>query len=171
MDADTWPDAFSLSAIAVDPSKGRDTGDFGAIVWIGLARGLFWVDALVDRWPVPVLCRNIVDHFRHLGADRVGIESNAFQDLLGPEVERIAAESDSPPLPISLINNSTNKVLRISRLGPYLERHRFRFRRTDGNRRLVAQLKAFPLGSHDDGPDALEMGVRLIQWLARPPQE
>ena len=101
----------------------------------------------------------------------MGIESNAFQDLLAPEIERITEEEGLPSLPLALVNNSTNKVLRISRLGPYLERHRFRFRRTEGTRRLVSQLKAFPLGSHDDGPDALEMGVRLIQWLARPPQE
>jgi hypothetical protein len=30
-----------------------------------------------------------------------------------------------------------------------------------GTRILVDQLKAFPAGQHDDGPDALEMAVRL----------
>jgi hypothetical protein len=29
----------------------------------------------------------------------------------------------------------------------------------------VEQLRSFPLGSHDDGPDALEMAVRMIETL------
>jgi hypothetical protein len=36
-----------------------------------------------------------------------------------------------------------------------------------GTQRLVDQLHAFPLADHDDGPDALEMAVRLAaDWLA-----
>jgi len=31
------------------------------------------------------------------------------------------------------------------------------------NASLVEQLRSFPVGSHDDGPDALEMAVRMIE--------
>jgi hypothetical protein len=32
-------------------------------------------------------------------------------------------------------------------------------------RLLVEQLREFPLGAHDDGPDALEMAIRLAVAL------
>ncbi|NUQ61554.1 MAG: hypothetical protein HUU20_03645 [Pirellulales bacterium] len=32
-------------------------------------------------------------------------------------------------------------------------------------RLLVYQLQEFPIGDHDDGPDALEMSVRLAEEL------
>ena len=34
---------------------------------------------------------------------------------------------------------------------------------------LVDQLRDFPLGSHDDGPDALEMAMRLAEQLTGVP--
>jgi hypothetical protein len=38
-----------------------------------------------------------------------------------------------------------------------------------GTRLLVEQLKEFPAGEHDDGPDALEMAIRLAaEMLAIP---
>ncbi|WP_428307040.1 hypothetical protein [Lacipirellula sp.] len=30
---------------------------------------------------------------------------------------------------------------------------------------MVDQLRDFPLGTHDDGPDALEMAIRLAQGV------
>jgi len=35
-----------------------------------------------------------------------------------------------------------------------------------GTRLLVDQLRDFPAGDHDDGPDALEMALRLAEQLA-----
>lgn len=161
------PDGFDWSVIAVDPSKGRDTGDFSGVVWVGFARGLLWVDARVERLAAPALCRKIVEVYRKRGGYRVGVEANHFQDLLAAPIEAAAREAKVPPLPISLITNTVNKQLRIGRLGPYLDRHAFRFLDTPGNRELVRQLKAFPLGEYDDGPDALEMAVRLLEHVIR----
>jgi hypothetical protein len=37
---------------------------------------------------------------------------------------------------------------------------------------LVNQLREFPVSDHDDGPDALEMAIRLLEHLlARPPDD
>jgi hypothetical protein len=40
-----------------------------------------------------------------------------------------------------------------------------------GGRLLVEQLRDFPCGDHDDGPDALEMAVRLAYQQMRPPDD
>ena len=68
------------------------------------------------------------------------------------------------------INNTVNKQVRIRRLTPYLAQGRLRFKGdSPGARLLVEQLRDFPLADHDDGPDALEMAVRLAGDLLRSP--
>ena len=62
------------------------------------------------------------------------------------------------------IHNSANKLLRIRRLGPYLSQRRLRFLASSpSSHLLVDQLRDFPTGAHDDGPDALEMALRLAE--------
>lgn len=161
-----WPDSFEVSAMAIDPSKGRETGDYSAIVFMGLSRGLLWVDARIARMTTTEICETTVEFWRQLQSDRVGVESNAFQDLLAPEIERVQRATKCPPLPICLIHNMTNKQLRIGRLGPYLARHAYRFCKNKHTELLVKQLRGFPLADFDDGPDAMEMAQRLVNHLA-----
>lgn len=165
--AESWPRQFESFVCALDPSKGRTQGsklgDFSAIVGIGLRGGLMWVDADIERRPVTKIVRDSLNFAgAHHPIDAFGIEVNHFQELLWPEFERSQAELRLPPLPIVPIENMTRKELRISRLGPYLARHRFRFRDNAGTRQLVSQLKSFPFGEYDDGPDALEMAIRVL---------
>lgn len=166
---DDWPDDFDAAVVALDPSKGRKTkkGDFSALVFLGLAGGLLWVDASIERRPVPVMCSDAVSFVATNRCDRFGVEANAFQDLLVGPLDDAAEEAGLPPLPIDLIDNRTNKELRISRLGPMLGRRKLRFLRNKGTQRLVEQLQQFPFGDHDDGPDALEMGLRLLRSALR----
>jgi predicted phage terminase large subunit-like protein len=51
-----------------------------------------------------------------------------------------------------------NKRTRIEGLEPLIAQGRLLFSRQ--HVRLLEQLRQFPLGAHDDGPDALEMAVR-----------
>ena len=62
---------------------------------------------------------------------------------------------------ILLEDNYVAKEVRIRRLTATLAKRRLRFKaRSPGTARLVQQLKDFPVGDHDDGPDALEMARR-----------
>lgn len=159
-----WPDAFSQSAIAIDPSKGKEAkrGDYSAIVFAGIARGLLWVDADIRRRPVSDIVIDGIEFYRQYRPDLFGIEANAFQELMGPEFDRAAAEAGIV-LPLVLLNNTIKKEIRIRRIGPYLAGHKIRFRQTQGCRILVQQLREFLVCDHDDGPDALEMAIRLLQ--------
>ncbi len=68
------------------------------------------------------------------------------------------------------IHNTVKKQVRIRRLGPYLSRRQMRFlSRSVSTQLLVDQLRDFPAGAHDDGPDALEMALRLAEevWHGR----
>ncbi|MCA9566005.1 MAG: hypothetical protein KC561_21055, partial [Myxococcales bacterium] len=52
-----------------------------------------------------------------------------------------------------------NKKARIQSLEPWVASGRLRFSRRHAV--LLEQLRQFPLGAHDDGPDALEMAVSM----------
>lgn len=88
----------------------------------------------------------------------VGIEATAFQAVLAAKGRRQAVAA-GVTLPSMLIHNQVAKPLRIRRLGPALAQRRIRFNAGSwGARELVNQLRDFPIGDHDDGPDALEWG-------------
>jgi predicted phage terminase large subunit-like protein len=56
-----------------------------------------------------------------------------------------------------------NKTVRIRTLNTYIAQRKLRFKnRSPGTERLVNQLRDFPNGDHDDGPDALEMAIRVM---------
>lgn len=167
---DDWPHPHSLlcRAAALDPSKGRDSksGDYAAFVLLAVdAEGTLWVEAdLVRGVGAEVLAEQAVEHQRRFQADAFAIETNQFQQLLCVLVD-LAARKAGVLMPVVEVDNRVNKLVRIRRVGPYLATRRVRFRNTPGTRRLVDQLREFPEGPNDDGPDALEMALRTAGEL------
>jgi predicted phage terminase large subunit-like protein len=163
-----WPPREDLGPLvmAIDPSRGREdsASDFAAIVWAGQHKKskLIYVDAdLAVRPPTETLDRAL-DLFEQLRPDFVGVEVNQFQILFAQELERRANAGFDIRLPIVYISNYIPKILRIRRLGPWLAAKDLRFADSPGARLVVEQLKHFPQGPHDDGPDALEMALRIM---------
>lgn len=164
-DATDWPAGFELSAIAIDPSIGRESkpGDFSAIVFAGLSGGKFYVEADLRRRPPMEIVADTIAMYRRLMPCVVSIEANAFQAVMAPLFDLVCERSGIPPLPLMLVDNHEAKAVRIQRLDPHLAGHKFRFRRSAGTERLIEQLQMFPdRGFHDDGPDALEMALRAL---------
>jgi predicted phage terminase large subunit-like protein len=163
--AERFPSAFELSALALDPSQGRTGGDFSAIVFVGVSGGLLWVDASIERRAPEKSVGDAIDMALRYAPQAVAIESNAFQSLLAPEFDRQCRERRVPPLPIDLVSQHTPKEMRIQRLGPYFVREKLKLRESLGCQRLEQQLREFPFGKHDDGPDALELAIRTLTSL------
>jgi predicted phage terminase large subunit-like protein len=151
------------SAVAVDPSLGKEAnvGDDSAIVLVTVCDDLVWVEADLERRPPWKLIRDVIAFCDRHRPDLVGFEANQFQELLVHEFER-ATGGSGLRWPVFQIKNSVNKLLRVRRLGPYIVRRELRILDTPGGRLLLQQLMEFPQGKHDDGPDALEMAIRLI---------
>lgn len=171
---DERPKAVELKTLALDPSKGKDakSGDYSALVLCAAADdGTLYIDAEIARLPVHELLDTAVELYRRWTPDLFGVEINQFQELLKDELARrfvAAGLYGVEPYPI---RNSVNKAVRVRRLGPLLAARRIRFRRNSpGTRLLVEQLQSFPVGDHDDGPDALEMAVRLVELIRRAPE-
>lgn len=167
---DDWPAADQIiwRVMALDPSKGKtNKSDYSAFVLLVLDHdGTLWVDADIERRPI----RRIIDDGLALAAQfqphAFGVEVNGFQETLADiYVER--SKATGMLLPIHLISNLSNKRVRIrAGLTPYLSRHEIRFRKgSRGAKLLVDQLRAFPLDKHDDGPDALEIGINVLRHV------
>jgi predicted phage terminase large subunit-like protein len=100
-----------------------------------------------------------------LGRQPGGVEINQFQVLLAEQIQLQSYER-RVHMPMYGITNTVNKVVRIRRITPLLAQHKLKFKRDSrGARLLVEQLRDFPNGDHDDGPDALEMALRLTAEL------
>jgi len=163
---DEWPAAWRVKVMALDPSKGKDAkrSDYSAYVMLMIGvDGVLYVDANLARRPTNVMIDDGVELYRKFQPDAFGVEANAWQELLGPEFERVMAEQGLLQKAPFKIFNQTNKQYRIRRLTPYLAQGRIKFKAgSAGSQLVVSQLRDFAdPHSHDDGPDALEMAERL----------
>lgn len=162
-----WPDIsqFDLRILCLDPSKGTSdrAGDYSAIVFLGICRGLLYVDCSMERRPMERIVSDMISWADRYRPHHIGIESNAFQEHLARHFEDQTRQTFMLRYPVWKIINKINKLTRIRRLDPYLANHEVRFRASSlGCRLLVDQARDFPLGEHDDALDALEMCIRLV---------
>jgi predicted phage terminase large subunit-like protein len=164
---DEWPSELVIRAIALDPSKGRDAhqGDYSAYVLVGIDRdGVVYVEADLARRPTPQMVAEGVALCHRFRPDAFGVEANQFQELLCYEFARELKQQGMQHIVPAAIHNTVKKQVRIRRLGPYLSQRRLQFlSRSASTQLLVDQLRDFPAGAHDDGPDALEMALRLAE--------
>ena len=172
---DHWPRELRVKVLALDPSKGdrlapgrllgpRPPGRRSARYAVRRSRPQAATDAANRgrrRRTMPHVPTRPVRASRPTSS-RTCWPANSIRRL------RQAGILSARPAPI---DNRVNKQVRIRRLGPYLSSSRIRFKaNSPGTRLLVEQLGTFPIGDHDDGPDALEMAVRLAAGTARPAQ-
>jgi predicted phage terminase large subunit-like protein len=164
---DAFPKKLTTRAIALDPSKGRDAGrgDYSAYVFVGIdSRGVFHVEADLARRPTPVMVADGVALCLRFRPHAFGVEANQYQELLCSEFAAELARQGISHIVPAAIHNYGSKIVRIRRLGSYLSQRRLRFLASSPSTRLlVEQLRDFPVGAHDDGPDALEMALRLAE--------
>jgi predicted phage terminase large subunit-like protein len=147
--------------------SGDRVGDYSAFVLLAVdMAGVLHVQANLARRPVPQIVADGVALVAEFRPDALGVEANQFQELLAGELQTALAESGLSYVPLWTISNNTDKQVRIRQLSPYLSRRRMRFKSgCAATRMLVEQLRDFPIGDHDDGPDALEMAVRLASAI------
>lgn len=164
---DQWPSDQQIRyrAIGLDPSKGKsDKSDFSAFVLLALTHdGQIYVDAEIERLDVRMIAEKAYDLCRLFQPRGLIVETNQFQELLRCNIEDLAKQRNCR-LPIFGRTHNENKRTRIRRtLTPFLSRGELHFKADSrGAKLLVSQLKDFPVGAYDDGPDALEMGISLL---------
>lgn len=173
-----WEDDFKteaelLSAIgpyaaefygACDPSLGRDnkTGDDSAIITLvrSLQTGKVYIlDADIKKRTPDQLVEDVLSYCQHRRYIKFAFEANHFQGYLAERIETLGNQRRIYPR-IEKITNTQNKIARIGSLQMFFKRGTLRLSRKHSQ--LFEQLKCFPKGRHDDGPDALEMAFRML---------
>jgi predicted phage terminase large subunit-like protein len=122
------------------------------------------LDAYIRKGSLDEAVRVLFNRHEQWNFWLLGIEDNLFQRLLFREVDRLGRER-GVTLPARGVTQKTNKETRISRLSSWVERGQIRFCRGQSNQDLLLeQLVYFPSKTvHDDGPDALEGALSLLE--------
>lgn len=158
-----WPDNIVLKVMSLDPSKGRDArrGDYSAIAYVGVEKtGVVHADMDLQRRPTTRIVEDFVAGVVRFRPHACVVEANQYQELLAGELQR-EAERREVSLPLFLVENTVSKLTRIRRLEPWLSQRLLRFKQPSGGSDLtIQQLRDFPNGDHDDGPDGLDMAVQ-----------
>jgi predicted phage terminase large subunit-like protein len=161
--------------LSLDPSKGgQDKGDdYQAFCrWGADGRGVEWFEGDLCRLDIQALAERAVAHVVAFKPDVFVVEGNTFQELLGP-IFTAEALRQGITLPLEFLDNTVNKQVRIRRLTEPLAQRKGRFKaRSPGTQLMVQQMRDFPTGDHNDGPDAAEMarrvGLELVSGRRRP---
>lgn len=156
-----------------DPSLGKSKkSDYSAIITIAHHKPsgyMYAVDADVERRLPDRIIEDVLEKALWLKRDYgaryevFGCETNQFQWFLKDQMAKESARRGIY-LPLREIRQSSDKTLRIQGLQPYIKNKYIKFRKNQ--KRLLEQLKYFPMADHDDGPDALEGCVSLITGKA-----
>lgn len=153
---------------ACDPSLGGDPGrgDYSAIVILyrpRLSRSKYVIVADLARRKPDALLDRIVEYARLYTLSSFAVEANQFQELLVDRL-RERAKAACVRLNVVPVRNRANKQQRIAALQSEISQGTLVLARR--HQLLTEQLRAFPVGKHDDGPDALEMAVANCESLA-----
>lgn len=155
-------------ATFVDPSsKNGENLDYKAIVTVGLDRAVMkfrCLHAFIRRVSVGEMFRAAyAQHDMYGGV--VGIEENMLKDFLHEAITNYAKEVGRY-LPWQPVHHSTNKEARIIGTLSYLVEHqKIEFEKGHSDQDMLIEQLIYILNKniHDDGPDALEGAVSLLQ--------
>ncbi|HWP52224.1 MAG TPA: phage terminase large subunit [Clostridia bacterium] len=153
---------------ANDPSLGKDkNADTSSL--IGVAKNIrtgyiYVVEGSTERRTPDVIIDDAIEMQRRAKRDfhkayyRYGVETVQFQYFFSQILAKRALASGEH-LAIEEINNRQSKDIRIGSLAPLIKNRYIKF--SHRHKALITQMLEYPHGKNDDGPDGLEMAVRL----------
>jgi len=156
-------DPYEFSIVGTcDPSLGKPHGDDSAIITLAVnskTKKMYVIGADICRRRPDATLEAILALHRIRKFTVFGVEEVQFQQFLKTELQR-RADAQHLNLRVKGIKQSSDKTARIARLQPlFAAGHLVLSKR---HPTLFNQLLEFPTGRRDDGPDALEMAVRMV---------
>lgn len=158
----------------VDPSLGKTKhSDYSAIITLAKQKAsgyLYVMDADIERRHPDRIISDILEKERWLRRDfgkgyrKFGAETVQFQWFLKEELAKASARADLY-LPIEEVPQTADKTMRVQTLQPDVKNHYIKFNRR--HKLLLEQMMQFPMGAHDDGPDALHGAVMIAKKTKR----
>ena len=149
---------------ACDPSTGEFTnrGDYSAIILVARDRRDGWIyiiESDIKRRTPSDTVNDIIGYCKKYKVKKFGVEANYFQSLMVQDLEKRVKKEGLYQTEIVSIKNTLNKRERIQSMHPLIKNGTIIFNRL--HQSLLDQLRYFPKGKYDDGPDALQMVVEV----------
>lgn len=153
---------------ANDPSLGKNKkSDTSSI--IALAKNLrtgymYIVEASIEKRKPDVIIDDAIEMSKRMKRDlkkpfyKFGVETVQFQYYFKDVMAKKSLEVGEY-LPIEEISSTQSKNVRIESLQPFIKNKYLKF--NPKHKTLLQQFKEYPMGKNDDGPDGVEMAVRL----------
>lgn len=170
-DGKTTPDFSEPRFIFVgsnDPSLGKnkksDTSSIFAIAKDLQTGYMYVVIADIAKRKPDQIIEDAIENSRRLKRDykrpyyQFGVETVQFQYYFAEIMRQKSAEAGEF-LPIVEINSVQNKDARIQSLQPFVKNGYLKFSKK--HKTLLKQMFEYPMAKNDDGPDGLQMGVKL----------
>lgn len=151
-----------------DPSLGKNKkSDTSSI--IALAKSLktgymYIVEASIEKRKPDVIIDDAIEMSKRMKRDlkkpffKFGVETVQFQYYFKDVMAKKSVEVGEY-LPIEEIESRQSKNVRIESLQPFIKNKYLKF--NEKHKTLLQQFKEYPMGRNDDGPDGVEMAVRL----------
>lgn len=149
---------------ACDPATGEFTnkGDYSAIILVARDRrdGIIYViESDIKRRTPNDTVSDIIGYCKKYKVKKFGVEANYFQSLMVKDLEKRIKQEGLYNTEIIQIKNTLNKKERIQSMHPPIKNGTVIFNRL--HQPLLDQLRYFPKGKYDDGPDALQMAIEV----------
>ena len=150
---------------ACDPSMGKGKrSDYSAIIVVAKDKheGIHYVIAadIARRTPDKTI-EKIIEYCRMYHIAKFTFEKNQFQEIMLDNLTK-RAQLAGVHFNKRPINSQTNKQARIEGLETLVTQGQIVLSRR--HKILLEQLRQFPHGKHDDGPDALEMAIKVARY-------
>jgi predicted phage terminase large subunit-like protein len=168
------PEQYDEIIIYGDPSfKDTKDSDYKAIITVGKKGAkLHILDAFVRQTTITKMVHAYYALWaKYENYARYYIEANMLQDMFLDEFVNVGNQLGFQ-LPIRADKRKKpDKYTRIENLTPLFENEHVYInideKASPDMQQLISQLLAFPTGSHDDAPDALEGATHFLQKIAR----
>lgn len=149
-------------------TPGAKVGDWHACAILTITEdGHLWFDVRLWRGPQEQAAAELCSIMLESHPDACGIETNFGGAVMIPLIGHAAQAAGRPDLVGKWmgVNNTLPKVTRIRRLGTYLAQGLVHLRESAAGRETLRQMEQFPVGEHDDGPDAMDGALQLASHL------
>lgn len=165
---------FVNTATAVDPAGGTNPGEYkkGIRDWCCIVSAGRTRDGFIDIFDVEMTkdapdaqIDLLMDVYAKFRTRRIGVEEAMFVNLYKPTIDKVARKRSLYPAVVTLKSPRINKQTRILGTQPLImdaRTVRFAAHLWKKVPQFFAQFDEFP-ASHDDGPDATEMLIRMLE--------